>query len=62
MVYKYYHSKKIIRSELINKIENKRKRINYLIEKRRLEKSSLIQCSFILMKLLCTKITSNIKF
>jgi hypothetical protein len=40
MSYKYHYSNQIIRSNLINKIENKRKRINYLIEKRRLEKKS----------------------
>jgi hypothetical protein len=37
MGYKYYHSNQILISEIINKIDNKRKRINYLIEKRRLE-------------------------
>jgi transposase len=40
MGYKYEHSKKIIRSDLMNKIEIKRKRIKYLIEKRRIEKQS----------------------
>ncbi len=40
MGYKSRYSNQIIRSKLINKIENKRKRINYLIEKRRLEKKS----------------------
>jgi hypothetical protein len=40
MGYKSHCSNQIIRYELINKIENQRKRINYLIEKRRLEKKS----------------------
>jgi hypothetical protein len=40
MGYKYYDSRQIIRKELMDKYENNNKRVKYLIEKRKIEKSS----------------------
>ena len=40
MGYKYNNTNQIIRNDLINKFENKSKRIKYLIKKRRLENLS----------------------